>query len=746
MYIRHFLRSLAVSAVIGPVIVILIVSLANLIYAGVSTEFLARGIGLTLVGTLIFHLAAAVSGTIPGLVALPQDNPAAILGLAAAGIIGAMAGTATQEHIFATIVAAVVLSSLLTGLLFIVLGTLRLGSLVRYLPYPVVGGFLAGTGTLIVQGALRSMTGLTFSWATIPLLFQMNMVALWLPGLLLGLVLTVVLRRYNNFLLLPTILGIAIALFYLFVWIGGIPLAEARAHGLLMAALPSETLWQPLSPRLFAAVDWQVLWAQMGTIIAIPILCTVAILLNNSGFELVRRSDIDFNHELRIAGIANLLSGLGGSHPGYIALSISALVQRLHADTRLTSLLIALIIGGALYWGTAIIAYIPQLLLSGLLLCLGFSFMLEWLYDTWFRFSKIDYLVLVAILVAIIGFGMLAGVALGTVLAVIIFVVDYSRVDVVRRALSGVHYHSNVDRPPQQRSLLTAAGDSFHIFELQGFLFFGTANRLLEQVRQRIETPDLPKLQFILLDFEQIKGLDASAVLSFVKLKQLTARHDILLIFTDLAPTYQARMRNDVLTEDDRSGWRLFADLDHGVEWCEEELLATASTKTPQANNAVEQLAMLLSRQLAVTGDRVKPSFPSAATMADAQRLLEQMERCELAPGDYAIRQAQPADGLFFLAAGQLTARLDLPDGRNLRLRTMQPGVFVGELGLYTNTAASASVTADEPSVIYYLAAEKLAHIQANHPELAAAFHHAMAQLVSERLLTATAAIEALKR
>lgn len=741
-----FMRSLVASAVIGPVTVVIVISFVTLVYAGAPPEFLARGVGLTLFGSLLFAALSVFAGSVPGVVHIAQDNPAAILGLATAGIVGSMSATAPPESIFATIAGAVVLSSLLTAALFLLLGALRLGNLVRYLPYPVIGGFLAGTGVLMIQGAIRSMTGVAVSFGTLSTLLSPDALVQWLPGLLLGALLTVALRRYSHFLLLPGILVVATALFYLCLWIGGISLAEARHQGLLLATLPSGTLWQPLSPAMLTQVDWRVLGAQMGTLIAIPILCTIAILLNGSGFELIRRRDLDFNRELRVAGIGNLLSGLSGSHPGYMALSLSTLVQRMGASTRATGLLITLIFGAALGFGASVLAYIPPLLLGGIVLFLGFSFVIEWLYDTWFRLNKLDYLVIVAILVAINGIGMLAGVALGTGLAVIIFVFDYSRINVVKHALSGANYHSTVDRPSHQRTLLMGAAERLHIFELQGYLFFGTANRLLEQVRQRVEASELPVPHYLLLDFRQVNGMDASAVLSFVKMKQLAAIHNIVLIFTHLSPLDRERLQSEVLTPNDCGRWRVFADLDHGVEWCEEQIIAGAPIGGSQRASAVEQLAQLLSGHPQAKIGVVGQSQPANAVVQSAQRLLEQMERRALEPGDYVIRQGQAPHGLYFLTSGQLTAQLDMPDGRAIRLRAMQPGVVVGELGLYTNTAASASVVVDEPSIVYYLPAQKLAQLAESHPELAAALHFAIAQLVSARLLTATTTIEALRR
>lgn len=435
-------RSFVAGAVIGPVTIVVVISFAGLIYAGLPAEYLARGIGLTLFGNIIFNLVIALAGSAPGMVVASQDSPAAILALANAGIVHTMAASAPMEQIFATIVAAVVLSSLLTALLFLLVGTFRLGNLVRYLPYPVIGGFLAGTGVLLIQGAMRSMTGVAISPTTLLSLLNSALVTQWLPGLLLAICLTIALRRYSHVLLLPGILLTATTLFYLCLWGNGIALGDARQQGWLLAGVPADALWQPPSPSLLYQISWRALNAQLGTLLAIPILSTITMLLNGRGFELIRRSNIDFNRELRVMGLSNLLCGLSGSHPGYMVLSLSTLVHKIGVGTRMTNLFVALIFGVTLYFGASLLAYIPTFLLGGLVFFLGLSFVVEWLYDTWFQLNKAEYLTILAVLIAITSFGMLAGVGVGTAFALIILMVNSRRKPVENRAISGANIHS----------------------------------------------------------------------------------------------------------------------------------------------------------------------------------------------------------------------------------------------------------------------------------------------------------------
>lgn len=150
--------------------VVVAISLAALIFTGPLAPFLANGIGLALAGTIVSGLVVAVLTTLPGIVSGIQDVPAAIFAVAAAVIASQLAGS--PEQMFVTVVTAVVLTTLLTGLFFLGLGYFRMGRWVRFLPFPVIGGFLGGTGWLLITGALGLMTDLPFDWTQLALFFR----------------------------------------------------------------------------------------------------------------------------------------------------------------------------------------------------------------------------------------------------------------------------------------------------------------------------------------------------------------------------------------------------------------------------------------------------------------------------------------------------------------------------------------------------------------------------------------------
>jgi SulP family sulfate permease len=275
---------------------------------------------------------------------------------------------------------------------------------------------------------------------------------------------------------------------------------------------------------------------------------------------------------------------------------------------------------------------------------------------------------------------------------------------------------------------LRQKGHWIHALELQGFIFFGTANTLLEQVRQRLDDPSLAPPHFIVLDFRLVTGLDSSAAFSFAKMKQMAEAHNTTLVFTHLPPKIRRQLEKTVLQNKDQGTWRVFPDLDHGIEWCEKQMIDIFESVGFGAKP--KTLMKLLERTL-----------PSPDSIA---KLMGYFERQDIPQGHCIIHQGDTHNGLYFVEAGQLTVTLDCGDGRAVRLRTMGTGTVVGEMGLYLKRQASASVITDQPSTLYFLSADKLCEMERDAPEIAAAFHRFIANVLAERLVYSNDTIQAM--
>lgn len=704
---------LLVGLVLGIMEIVIAASFAALVFPGSLAVHLPRAMGLTLFAVAILMIVVALRSSVPGAIASVQDSAAAILGVAAAGIAGRSAPA--SESTFLTIVLAISLGGLAIALLFLFLGSFRLGNLIRFVPYPVIGGFLAGTGWLIFTGGMGVATGEPFTMEALDRYVQPEVVARWAPAVGFGILILILLRVWGHALILPLALLGGVGLFYVVLPLVGASVTEAEGAGWLIGPFPDIALWRPLVAEAIVRGEWGVVATQSGTIATLVVVALIALLLNASGIEVVAGRDANLNRELRAAGEANVLVAAGGGIPGFQALSLTALAVRSGAASRLTGVVSGVVCGLALFVGAPVLGLFPRPVIGGLLLFLGLAFLVEWLVDTRRRLPVAEYAIIVAILFVVAAFGFLEGVALGLVLAIVLFVVSYSQVSAVKHDFTVRSTRSNVERAPEHEEILRTRGDEIEVLELQGYLFFGTASRLVDRVRKRVEHPGLPPLRFLILDLRRVEGMDSSAVLGFEKMRRSLSPAGVRLLLTSLSE----RVSQVISSGDVLSGPEVFVlpDLDRGLQWCEEQLLADAGVEGDRRRVPLEELL------LQDVGDG-----------SQAAGLYAYFERLEVDEGDVVIYQGDTSADLFFLESGRLAAVLERDDGSVIRLRSMAPGTVVGEVTAYLGAPRSATIVAEAPSILHRLDQEALARMERDDPDLATALHRRLARMLAQRL------------
>ena len=720
---------IASGLVIGLLEVIVAISFSALIYSGDISSFIGIGIGFALIGAIITGVVVTLVSSLPGTISGIQDAPAAILALMAAAIIASMPRDATSLDTFITVAVAIAVTTFICGIFLLGLGYFNLGELVRFLPYPVVGGFLAGTGWLLVVGSISLMTDITPSLVEISTLFQVEILIRWLPGLIFALVLMVILNRYNHFLLLLGLVFGGFVTFYLVMWLAGFSILEASANGWLLGPFPEGNFFQSIPLSALADVDWTLISAQIGNMVTILIISAFALLLNISSLELVAKEDMDVNRELRAAGVSNVFTGFFAGLVGFQQLSFSAMNQKIGAQTRLTGLLAVAVCIVALVAGTAFIAILPKVVFASLLLYFGMTFLYEFAYETWFELPKADYFIILLILVVIATAGFLEGVVVGILAAVILFAVNYSKVDVIKHSLTGATYKSTIARPKMHARLLQRYGKRILILELQGYIFFGTANNLLEQIRAHINQYANTRLCFLLLDFSHVTGIDSSVAVTFRKMDQLLQQSNASIVLTGLSVKILTFLQKSGFFEIDEDSFHISTDLDHGVEWCEYKLLqSTGVLERDMEKSFHDQLKILVGDSELI------------------HRIINYLEKQELAAGEYIINQGDSPGDLYFLEDGIVTVQLEIPGEVPRRLNTLSSENLVGELGFYLGSKRNASVVTETRTTIYKLTTESLKKMETKEPEAAALFHKFIAHVMAEKLSHLMATVETLMR
>ena len=705
----------------GIILIVIAMALSALIFTGSLSEYLSQGIGILLFGFLIYAIFSIFTASYPINISTPQDIPVAIIALIATTVMAKSGKDWSPESTFQFIFVTIALTSVMVGVFFFILGSFKLGKLVRFIPYPVVGGFLAGTGWLIIKFAFIMTADMELSLANASSLLSQSTLLQWCPGFIFGALMLIASRFISHYLLIPGIIALGISLFYAIMFFNGYSFLELQSSGLLLGPFPEGGLFQGSPIKYISTFKWHIFQEQLPAIGTMMVLNAISVLFNYSGLELIIKKDLDLDRELKVTGLGNILAGFCGSPPGHLALGGASLAYSIGARSRLSTVVVALLCAFALFFGSKILSVFPRVILGGLLFNLGLSFVVDWLINTWNRVPKNDYIIIILIFLIIGTVGFLEGVLAGLMASVILFVISYSKVETIKHTLTGKTFHSNVERSERLKSIIEDSGDKILILPLQGYLFFGSANRLLEYIKTYIKSDDGRELKYLVFDLRQVTGIDSSTINSFNKLQILATLDDFKVLFCDLAPQISDQFEAEGLFDDNGDGSYLtFKDLDHGMEWCEEQIIKDKITDTDDRAHEIKLFESQFSDLL---------SYFDSQTIENNTKIIE---------------QGSDPKGLYFIKSGRVTVELDSKMDKRIRLKSMGTGTIVGEVSLYLKTQATASVITDEACEIYFLSHENFEKLNKEAPDRAAELHTYVIKLLSDRLAKSNATIHAL--
>ena len=721
------------------------VSYGALIFSGPDLKpFVPVGLHSALMAAWVVALVVAIGSSFNFAIAGPDSNATAILAVMSAAIVAALTKlNASPLEIGATVLLMLPLTAILTGAFVSVLGLVGGGRLIRFMPYSVLGGFLAGTGYLVFDGAVKVLTGQSLAWKTIAHPPHLHPVG-WLVAFCVALALLVLPRIYKHFLIMPCVIVGGILLFYGALMISHLSVDGARELGLLfppMAGAVSDPSTNPAAGltafNAYQFVRWPVLLGQWQNFLAMTFVVMITILLNMTGLDLATQSDVHVDEELRINGIANIFSGLFGGMMGYLSISRSMLNYKAGATSRIAGAWTAAIALGAAFLFSHVVSYMPRPVLAGLLFFLGLSMIREWIWEMAFKLPFTEYVLIVTIMLQIAVEGLIPGIAFGLLIAGVIFVYNYSRTSCIKNNFSSNTYFSNKERPIEQIEELRQQGSIARALTLQGYIFFGTASAIMGSARELIEHE---KLQYLLLDFRMVQGCDASAVFSFIKLEQVCTRYRCKLLFSGLKPDVERVLTHAKFLP--QRGVVVFTDLDRGMEWIENGIIAEshASGRLPmvaQHSGAPRTTAIFAEFDL-------RMMLMRHFKQVHLETLLKYCESVKLPENTMLFKKGDPGDALYFIERGELSVLLKLEDGQIKRLRTFGPGTVVGEMALFSKLPRSADVMTDSNCRVRKLSAESLHKMELEAPGAAIELHNFIVKLLCTRLQAANDEIRAL--
>jgi sulfate permease, SulP family len=715
-------RSLISSAVVGTFSILFYLSYAALIFSGPLTPFLGYGIAATFVTGAVGGAVMASRSSLPFAIGGPDGATSAVTAALVAALGAHMAAGSNGDALLTATMVALTLSSALTGLLLCGLGLARAGRAIRFVPYPVIGGFLGASGCLTALGAVQVLTGHRPQLADLGHLLDVDGAEKLLAGLAVAGFILLGRLFWKTPFAMPAQLLVSICAFYLAVLLLGIPLADAQAGG-WMFTLPSAAKLAPPWTLEFPHFPWNALPELAADFFAVMFVTVISLLLNITGIELATKREANLDRELNVVGAANLLcAGLGG-YVACITMTRSNMNFVLGKNSRVAGLAIAAMSVAALLVNPKFIGYMPKCVLGGLLLTIGYDSLKRWLIGSARQLARLEYLSVLAIAFIIVRWGFVPGVSIGVIFGCATFALSAGRINGIKFAFDGTEYRSSLDRGPQELALLGAHGHELQGLCLQSYLFFGSANRLYEHVKALLV--EQPQCRFLLFDFKLVTGVDASATHSFTQIKQAADALGARLVLVNLSPALNSAFGNiNFITRD----ILVIPELDRALEACETAIIAAHS----DADNETRSLRDWLAEAL--------------GNAEYAELLALECKRLEFGAGEVVAHQGAAADSMHFILEGRVGIIVKLEDGRSVRVRSLGRHTTIGEMGLITGRPRSATVQAEIASVAYELPADAFERLKVERPTLAQALFTFVIGVMAERLSFASRVIGVLQR
>ena len=626
------------------------------------------------------------------------SGPSSALSLLVAPLLaGLMATPAFQDAAgapdMAGLLAFVALGVALAGLLQIVIAAAGLGAAIRYVPYPVFAGFMNGVAVLIVWAVLPHALGLAPAQMRDGLGAVLSQAH---PGTALVVLLTAWLavrpprwtRRCPAFLLafaVGTLAHHGLAL-----------LLGAQALGPLMGekplALPDAEVWATMGRLLQDGTALGFAWPLLQFSIVLALIASLQSLMTHSVVNGLMQTRHSATRELFAQGLGNTLAGLLGALPssGAAGRSIASIRSGASgANSRVAfalGLLLVLALAGAL------LRFIPLGVIAGVFLAVARRLVDDWslratrvlLTDLVRRRAPpralaTSFAVMCLVAAASIFLSLAHGVAIGVAVSMLMFIRSNSR-DPVRAVAFGDRRRSLKVRGPLATAWLGEHGRRIALLELDGPLFFGTADAVASRLEALAAAADQ-----IVLDFRRVSEVDATGARILMQAADTVSARGKRLLLASLTP-HDARLR--VIREMDLHhrlpNTHIFANVDLALEHAEDRLLE----QLPHASEA--DLVLTLAQTMLGQGLNEDQRAHLAAMLVTRR----------VARGDAVFRRGDAADSLYVALRGQIGIWVppDKPHigDRGHRLVSFSPGVIIGEMGLLENRPRSADALAED--------------------------------------------------
>ncbi len=700
-----------------------------LAFAALGPQAATLGIPAALVSSVVGGAVFALLARGPMAAGGPASAPVLMLGALVATVVADPAFAASDPTAVALLLALVAAAVVSMGAVQIVLALSGLVRWAKFVPQPVLAGFMNGVALL----ALLALLPLLFGWphgaqqgGGWRSLWQIQpatlAVGLFTVALIVGL-------PHLNRRLPATLIGL-LAGAGAYALVGAVlpqaalgPLAGAGAA--LPAAWPHVDMLAPFFASARAPLLQRHLADALGAGGVMALIGTLELVLNSLAMDQACDTRTDPRHEVLALGAANVASGLVGGLPLQLLRARALHMLEVGGRSRAGLLVCCALFAALGVAGAPLLSLLPQVVLGGVMVTIAFLMADRWslqLLAQWWRGPRTADLQFALAVVGVVcatmlALGFPAAVATGALLSVVLFIRSMSR--------SLVRARWTADALPSRR-IYGAADEArlrplrarITVLELEGALFFGSTDRLAETADALAAA-----CHTLVLDFRRVSLIDASGAVVLTQVgRRLRDRGTLLLLAGVSADNRYGRMLRP-FAGDRFASEHGVADVDQAVEAAELRLLKQAGFEPLHETVPLDQVSLM-----------------HGLDAPQRARLAACLQPRRLAAGERLFRQGDPGDRLYVITAGSINIfSVAVPASATLpqRFVSLSPGMMLGETAMLDGGGRSGEAVADGETEVHALDDHTLQHLRVEDPLLYAQVYRNIALHLSQRLRAA---------
>lgn len=686
------------------------------IFAPLGGSFSAFGAISGILGVVALGLIASGFGGTKKLISAPCAPAAAVL---SAFVIESLSRSLSPLNV----IIMVTLVILLAGIIQVTFGLIKLGQLIKYMPYPVVSGYLSGVGLYIIASQAPSFLGMpkgAHFWAS------MSSFNLWQwQSILVGLVtIAAMLLAPKVTKAIPAIiigLLVGVASYFVIAFFNPAML-NLEQNAFVIGPINSEGgLFEVIFGKFVSLGNFN--FGAFGTLI-VPAL-TLAVLLSIDTLktcvvlDALTHSRHDSNKELIGQGLGNITSACIGGIAGAGTMGATLVNISSGAKTKFSGVLEGIFALLAFLALGNLIAWVPIASLAAILIVIGVKMIDRHSFNFLKSRSTIfDFIVIVSVIVVALSVSLIMASAVGVVLAIFLFIREQISTSIIRRKIYGNKIFSKQIRVKAESAILQKKGESSVIYELQGSLFFGTASQLFSELEQ-----DLKTKKYLILDMHKVQTVDITAAHVLEQVKDILNERNGYLIFSRVPKSLPSgqdveQYFGEVGLVKESNPVKVFDDIDDALEWVENRIIAQEIALT-QAETPLElhEFELFKGRKKSTTDD-----------------LKTYIKEVSVKAKEKIFRAGDNGAELFLIRKGAIDITLTTNDNESYRISSIGRGNFFGELAFLDGATRSADAIADSDVDLYVLSRTDFEKFATEHETSSIIFLEGLASVLAGRL------------